>query len=371
MNAAQAFPRALLLLIVAVSLLGGLGSGLARLGWQMDSFSQDWIIVHGPLMICGFLGTLICLERAVALAGRYRWSVIVPAVNAAGALALLLARDALPARTLLTLGSLGLLLLFALMLRLHPSRDVAIMAAGAACWLIGNALWLAGQPVYQVVHLWTAFLVLTIVGERLELSRVRRLTRASEALLMLCAAVYLAGVLLTIVSLDAGIRLLGAGALALAAWLLRYDIARRTVQQTGLTRYIAACLLAGYAWLGFGGVAAIWKGAVYAGPDYAVVLHAFLLGFVFSMIFGHAPIILPALMSVRVNYSPVFYAPLVLLHATLMYRMYGALAGNFVARQQGGLLNAAVVLLFLAVMGITVIRSQAAGQAGVSETVAR
>jgi len=79
----------LMLVTVLLALLGGLGSGLARLGWQMDSHSQDWILIHGPLMISGFLGTLLCLERAVALESRYRWSIIVPAVNALGAIVLL------------------------------------------------------------------------------------------------------------------------------------------------------------------------------------------------------------------------------------------------------------------------------------------
>src|SRR5690606_39838566 len=185
MNTARYLPRAVLLLAIAVALLAGLGSGLARLGWQMDSLSSNWIMLHGPLMICGFLGTLLCLERAVALASRYRWSIAVPVVNALGAVTLLLLHDVRLARLLLTLGSLGLVSLFGLMLRLHPTRDIVIMALGAVCWLIGNSLWLAGEPVFQVVHLWTAFLILTIVGERLELSRVRRLTRTSEYLLTL------------------------------------------------------------------------------------------------------------------------------------------------------------------------------------------
>jgi hypothetical protein len=361
-NPVKMLPRAVLLLTIAAALLAGLGSGLARLGWQMDSFSSNWIMLHGPLMISGFLGTLICLERAVALASRYRWSIAVPVINALGAVTLLLLRDAELARLLLTLGSLGLVGLFGFMLRLHPSRDMLIMALGAVCWLIGNGLWLAGQPVFQVVHLWTAFLILTIVGERLELSRVRHLTRASEYLLTLTVAVYLAGVLLTIVNLDTGIRVLGVGAVLVAGWLLRYDIARRTILQSGLPRYIAACLLAGYIWLGFGGLIAIWKGAVYAGPDYAVILHAFLLGFVFSMIFGHMPIILPALTGLRLNYTPVFYAPLLLLHVTLVYRMYGNLALNFTVRQQGGLLNVVAILLFLAMTVVTVFRSNV-GQA--------
>ena len=357
MQTAQLFPRIVLLLAVAAALLGGLGSGLARLGWPMESVSQGWILVHGPLMISGFLGTLIGLERAVALAARYRWSLLVPAVNALGAVALLLLPDSSVPRLLLTLGSLGLVGLFGLMLRLHPSRDVLIMALGTACWLAGNALWLVGQPVYQVVHLWTAFLILTIVGERLELSRVRRLTRTSENLLALAAAVYLAGVVLTVFNLDAGVRLLGVGAVLLAAWLLRFDIARRTIRQTGLPRYIAACLLAGYFWLGFGGLMAVMKGAIYAGPDYAVILHAFLLGFVFSMIFGHAPIILPALTGLKLTYTPVFYGHWLLLHLTLIYRTYGSLSGQFTVQQNGGLFNVLTILLFLGVTLVTVFRS--------------
>ena len=42
-----------------------------------------------------------------------------------------------------------------------------------------------------------------------------------------------------------GDRLFAAGLLAIAGWLLKQDIARRTVRGKGLTRYIAVCLLAG------------------------------------------------------------------------------------------------------------------------------
>jgi hypothetical protein len=357
MKAVRFVPRIITLVTVVVALLGGLGSGLARLGLHVNSQSLDWIHIHGPLMICGFLGTLICLERAVALASRCRWSVLVPAINTLGTVILLFMPEAMLPKSLLTLGSLGLLLLFSLMLWLHPSFDVAIMAAGALCWLFGNVLWLNGHPIYQLVHLWTAFLILTIVGERLELSRVRRLTPWSEWLLMLTAAIYLAGVLITVFSLDWGVPLLGLGASLMAVWLLRYDIARRTIRQPGLPRYIAACLLLGYGWLGFGGIMAIWKGAVFAGPDYEIILHAYLLGFVFSMIFGHAPIILPALTGLQLRFTPVFYGHLALLHVTLACRMYGDLAGDFIARQRGGLLNTITILLFLVVTVLTVFRS--------------
>jgi hypothetical protein len=102
--------------------------------------SQGWILVHGPLMICGFLGTLICLERAVALASRSPWSFAVPLINAAGAIVLLVARDAVAAKLLLTAGSLGLLVVSGFLLRIHPLRYMVVMTLGALAWVGGNLL---------------------------------------------------------------------------------------------------------------------------------------------------------------------------------------------------------------------------------------
>ena len=348
---------AVVLITVLIALLGGLGSGLARLGWQMDTLSNNWILVHGPLMISGFLGTLICMERAVALSSRYSWAIAIPITNAIGAFTLLTMPQSTIAKLLITSGSMGLLVLFGIMLHLHHSKDVIVMSLGALCWVIGNVLWLVGNPVFQLVHLWIAFLILTIVGERLELSRIRRLTSRSEQLFVIAVSVYLMGVLLTVIQLDLGTRILGFGSILMAAWLLRYDIARRTILQTGLPRYIAACLLSGYLWLAFGGLMAVWKGVVYAGFDYSLILHAFLLGFVFSMIFGHMPIILPALTGLNIAYTPLFYGHLILLHLTLFIRTTGNLLQSVPIRQWGGLLNVLTILLFMLVTVVAVLRS--------------
>ena len=48
---------------------------------------------------------------------------------------------------------------------------------------------------------------------------------------------------------QAGYPMLGVSLLALVTWLLRYDVAMKTVRATGLPRFSAVCLLAGYAWL--------------------------------------------------------------------------------------------------------------------------
>jgi branched-subunit amino acid permease len=90
---------------------------------------------------------------------------------------------------------------------------------------------------------------------------------------------------------------------------------------------------------------------VAAGRPYDALLHALFVGFIFSMIFGHAPIIVPAVMGIHIAYRPAFYAHLGLLHVSLTLRVFGDLALWLPGRQWGGLLNALAILLFLANTG--------------------
>jgi len=72
-----------------------------------------------------------------------------------------------------------------------------------------------------------------------------------------------------------------------------------------------------------------------------------LLGFVFSMVFGHAPIIFPAVLRVAVPYHPYFYVPLALLHASLVVRLAGDIALSLEWRAWGGALNAIALAAFV------------------------
>jgi len=129
---------------------------------------------------------------------------------------------------------------------------------------------------------------------------------------------------------------------------MRQDIARRTVKGRGLTRFIAVCLLSGYAWLAVGGLSMIVsRGLGFGGIAYDAALHAVLLGFVFSMVFGHAAIILPAVLRVAVPYHPYFYAPLVLLHTSLFVRLGGDALSLPAWRAWGGVLNGLALLAFV------------------------
>ena len=350
------------MILAALALLAGLWAGLLRLGWPLPPLSLRLPAQHGPLMASGFLGTLISLERAVALSQRLngrRLYYASPLLAGLGAMALFLALPTAVPRSLSALGALGLVLIFIVIYRLQPTMDHAVMSIGALAWLVGQVLWLAGWPLYRVVPWWAGFLVLTIAGERLELARVLRLKRAARQSFLVIVGGFLAGLLLSLFTLDGGLRLAGLALFALGLWLLRYDLARRTIRQAGLTRFIAACLLPGYVWLMIGGALWLFSGAhALAGPVYDAMLHTIFLGFVFSMIFGHAPVIVPALLGVQAPYSPRFYGHLALLHVSLLLRVLADLLHWVSLRRWGGLLNEVAVVLFLVVTGVAVLQGR-------------
>lgn len=343
-----------LMVLVMLAFLAAIWGGLLRLGWRWPLLRPGLVVSHGPLMVSGFLGTLIGLERAVAL--ERRWTYAGPVLTGLGAVLLIVGGADRLASLLMTLGSVGLVAAFVLIIRRQPALFTIIMGMGALVWLVGNALWLAERPVYRVVLWWAAFLVLTIVGERLELSRLLRVSRASQAAFLLAIGAFVAGVILTEADSYLGWRVAGGGMLASTIWLLRHDIARRTVRQTGLPRYIGTCLLSGYVWLGVSGLLALRFGGLVAGLRYDAMLHALFLGFVFSMIFGHAPIIFPAVLGLKITFRPVFYVHLVLLYVSLLLRVVGDLAGWWLGRRWGGLLNAVVLLLFLGTIIYSAVR---------------
>ena len=345
-----------LLALALLALLAALWAGLLRIGWAVPSFAPGLALAHGPLIVAGFLGTLISLERAVAL--ERRWAYLAPLLHALGAL-LALALPGPLGPLLIALGACMLVLMFGVILRRQPALFIGVMLAGALIWLIGNLLWLSGQSIPAVVPWWIGFLVLTIAGERLELGRLRLLPVAATTTFLVIVGWLGSGLLATMLVLDLGVRIVGGSLVALALWLLRYDIARRTIRRSGVTRFIAVCMLSGYGWLGVSGVLGSFFGGVVAGLRYDALLHTLFLGFVFAMIFGHAPIILPAVLRMPVTFSRSFYAPLILLHLSLALRVTGDLLVWPEARRWGGLLNVLVLLIFIANTLRVIRRSQA------------
>jgi hypothetical protein len=301
---------------------------------------------HGPLMVVGFLGTVIGLERAVAL--KQPWAYGAPLFAALSAIAQLTGVPDPWSQSFAVISAAILLTIFSFLWWHQHESYLVIIGIGALAWLVGNSLWLAEYPTFSAAGWWAGFLVLTITGERLELSRLRRLSTTSRLLLFFAIAVFVLG--LSRMSVDhPGSRVAGAGLIAIALWLLRWDIAWRNIRIAGLSRFMAVSLLSGYCWLVAAGVLWILYARDFiAGPNYDAMLHAIFLGFVFAMIFAHAPIILPSVMDVSMPFQNAFYAHLLLLHLSLFLRVGADLMLAPSARRWGGLLNGLAILLFLA-----------------------
>lgn len=348
--------RLLLLALGMLSLVGGVLAGLARLGWQMPAPAAAASGWHAALMISCFFGAVISLERAVAL-GR-AWAYLAPAAAGLGG-ALLLGGAPVLLAQLLSIGAAATLLAASVVvLRRLLAPFTVILALGALCWLAGNLAWLASGVVATAVPLWLAFLVLTIAAERLELTRFLNTPPAALRVFLALVGTVLAGAGAAFWHASAGLTLFSLGLLALAAWLLRYDLARHNARLQGLTRFIALCLLSGYVWLVLAGLLGLAGAFVPGHPWRDASLHALSLGFVFSMIFGHAPIIFPAVTQVKIPYQRAFYLPLAALHATLALRIAGGLGNAFDLRRTGGLANACVLLLFIATLLFSVVRGR-------------
>lgn len=332
---------------VAAALVAGVLGGLLRAGMVLPGTGDAaWLghgaLSHAALMMCGFLGTTIGVERAVAARRAAAW--LAPALSASGGIALLLGQVGL-AGLLLVAAATVFVAVNVLLLMRQRAGHTALLLASAIAWWVGNALFAAQAAAQAVLPWWFAFLVMTIAAERLEMTRLMRRRPGASPSLVLVLAVLCAGAALSAVSPRAGGLAYGAALLALSAWLFAFDIARRTVRAGGLPRYMAVCLLGGYAWLAVGGLA--WMATALGIPARDAALHALGLGFIFSMIMGHAPVILPAIARIKLLFGAFFYIPLALLQASLLWRLAAGLTDP-AWRAQGALVNALAIALFAA-----------------------
>ena len=304
------------LVIGGLSLGAGLWTGLERIGIAMPG-GGSLDDLHGALMISGFFGTLISLERAVALNRPFAYAA--PGLSALGAL-LLLFHAAMAAGSLFILASVILTVATGVILVRLPTLFTAVLTFAAICWGLGTLVWLTGRPMANAAGWWLAFLVLTIAAERLELSRLLAPSRQAQALFVTAIILIVLGAANSEFDRDHA-PLTALGYLACTAWLLVHDIARRTVRQSGQTRFSAVCMLAGYFWLGVTGLYLLVSPPGSGTFAYDAAVHGITIGFVLSMVFGHALIILPAITGVIVRDHPALYGPLVLLHASVVLRM--------------------------------------------------
>ncbi|WP_185731972.1 hypothetical protein [Actinomyces bowdenii] len=355
-------PRLTALALGAACLLAGLDASLLRLGLPAPVPGAELAALHGPLMLVGFLGTVISLERAVA--ARASWAYLAPFSSAAGCLLLLVGAPAPLGRGLLVAAALALCATYLRIHRRAPAPAVDIQAMGALALLLGDLLWLMGAPIETAVALWLLLPTLTIIGERLELARVAFLDPVvEEAVRALCAAALLGCCLMVV---EPGARLLtGPALLGLAVIMVSYDVARRTIRARGAVRFMAASMLAGYAWLAVAGLTWSLGGwqALSAGA-YEIIIHALAVGYAFSMILAHAPVIIPAVVHRGLPYHPAMWLPCLLIHLGMVVRVAGLAHRMPAAWQLGGVLGAVAIILFMALTLTRVVASGGKGAPG-------
>lgn len=131
--------RVPLLLLAFTSLFLGVGAGLARLGWSVPT--AGLAAMHGPLMASGFFGTVISLERAVAL--RQRWAYAAPLLSGL-ALASILGALVSVAPALAAMGSAVMLAGSMVIYRRQRELFTLTLGLGAAAWTVGTFFGWAG-----------------------------------------------------------------------------------------------------------------------------------------------------------------------------------------------------------------------------------
>lgn len=334
------------MLPAGLSLLAGLAAGLNMLGLPSPVTGARLPAVHGMLLVLGFVGTLIALERATALARWYGYAA--PALLGAGGICLVI--DAVPlqiGQTFLVLGSAALALVYVPLWRRRFDAPILVQALGAAMACGGAILWLGGAEMPRVLPWLFVFVVLTIIAERVELASITMGPHAASILSIFSWMLVLT-VLIGTALPDVGAVAMGVVLLALVGWAVQADVARRTIRLKGSARFMAACILGGYFWLAVAGVVLLF-GSPTSRPLYDAAAHAVFLGFTISMILAHSTTILPAVLHVALPYNPVFWVAAVVLHLSLVVRLWFGDGFDLIhALQFGGTLGVIALLLFVA-----------------------
>lgn len=332
--------RLMLVALGGCCLLAGLNAALVRLDVWAPVVSDRAADVHGLVMVYGFLGTLISLERAQSL-GR-SWGYLTPALYAVGALALLTPAPTLLGHLLLVEAGVLFVAVYVALWRRAPRPLVAVQVLSSVLAL-GGAVVAIGGGVASALPWLIGFLVLTIAAERADLAQLSIGASADRWLLALAS-----GLVLSIIAghfQPAAVRLVGVMLIATAGWLLANDVVRRQLRSAGQRRYVAVALLAGYLNLFLAGAVLAWFG-VASDRGYDVVVHGVFLGFGVSMVMAHAPIILPAVLGRDLPYHRALWVPLGLLHAGLVVRFAGALGGWDAAWRVGGVVTVLAMVTF-------------------------
>lgn len=348
----QRFP---IILFAFLCLLAGILTGLTRIGWPIAVSPAN--AHHGSIMVSGFLGTLIILEKIIP--HKQNILLLIPGANALSVPLFFFGYPDLSV-VILLLSSTALAITFAYYYFIQRTIIYTLMFIGALCWLTGNIMLTAKWFYPLAFPWWAAFALFIISAERIELMKFLPVSKISMKLFAGALLVFPAGVLLSFHGLG-GI-LCGSSLITVSLWLLRNDLIGINLRKEGIQRFVAISLLTGYMSLLLTGI------FVFILPDqwltYDAIVHCFFLGFVFSMIFAHGPIILPGVIGAAITpFSRILYLWLTALHISWIMRVFADIAMEMELRKISGLLSAIAIVGYFITLAMTTIRKYKHAQA--------
>ena len=283
----------------------------------------EWWPPHGHLMIGGFLATLIMFERMVAL--RIHFLIWVPYSYALTAI--FLHTGWWPLRVVHFAALAGWLWHCRKAIQVFHNKEKPLVESVAYLTLSLALNYPGGLPASPTVSLAAlSFPVAAIAVERLELSLQfqRKGSRAILWGLILWCILWISSVWTAFPPLN----LMGFLTLLLFVGITCFDTALRRSPQLltgGLHSFLRVALYVAYGWLLLSSLAMILWNRLEGAIAKDLVFHLIGLGFIFSMILAHAPIILASTLGKLPPLKPA-WVPFVLFQAMTVLRAVGDLS---------------------------------------------
>ncbi len=285
-----------------LSFIIGSLSGIARGGFELGLLNK-LSLFHQYFMVGGFFGTLITAERIVSLRNEKLNFLVI--VNALGVPFLILN----PKISLIFFHAGGLILfgVYLYFLFRFKREEFLIFWLSAIFYILGFELYEKNRLL--AIDFWSLFFIFTILGERYELIKnFKKISKISKYLIFVI--ILFLPFLLKFHTLK-GIALAG-----LSVVFITTDIVLINLRKSDPFRFTAYCILSGYIWL-------IIYGLSFTIPNinYDLRIHSLLLGFVFSMVFAHARMILPSILKKTAKFFKTpNYIAFILFEASLIAR---------------------------------------------------
>jgi hypothetical protein len=331
-------------------LLSGLWSGLHRIGWDINSFPLA--PHHGAIMVGGFLGTLISFEKIIPL--KKKGLYVIPIFSALSLVFFFFGQPKI-AMCVLVVASTALSLVFLYYFRQQRSVIYVLMFIGAMCWFIGNVLVLTKSFYPLAFPWWAAFALFIIAAERLELMKFLPVKQLNKIMFVLFLLSFLAGVLFSFHGI--GNLICGFALIATSVWLMRNDVIGINIKKVGLPKFVAIALCTGYTAMLMTGIFFFSLSDQWL--NYDAIVHTFFLGFVFSMIFAHGPMILPGVMGISATpFSKVFYVWLAVLQLSWLLRIFADASIAMELRKLSGLISAVSILGYFITLAVVTIQAK-------------